>query len=138
MAQALNPFLMFPGGLTPQAEEALTFYVGLFPGARIESVQRWDANGPGGPDRAGSVMLARAVLAGQTVFASDSPVAHPFGFTPSLSLYVRCDDEAELRRVAAALEEGGHALMPVGNYGFSRLFGWVQDRFGVSWQLTLE
>lgn len=138
MAHAIHPFLMFPGGGPAQAEEALTFYVSLFPGARIVALQRWGADGPGGAARAGSVMLAACELAGQTVYASDSPVQHAFGFTPSQSLYVKCEDEAELRRLAEALGQGGLALMPVGDYGFSRLFGWVQDRFGVSWQLTLE
>jgi predicted 3-demethylubiquinone-9 3-methyltransferase (glyoxalase superfamily) len=64
-------------------------------------------------------------------------VSHGFTFTPSLSLFVDCESEADLERIFAALSEGGGVLMPLGNYGFSRRFGWVNDRFGVSWQLNL-
>ena len=46
--------------------------------------------------------------------------------------------EAELDRMFAALSEGGQTLMPLGNYGFSKKFGWCNDRFGVSWQITLD
>jgi predicted 3-demethylubiquinone-9 3-methyltransferase (glyoxalase superfamily) len=52
-----------------------------------------------------------------------------------MSLFVECESEAELDRLYAALHE--KALMPLGNYGFSKKFGWVNDRFGVSWQLNL-
>jgi len=47
------------------------------------------------------------------------------------------ESAAELERVYAALADGGQALMPLGAYGFSTRFGWVNDRFGVSWQLNL-
>ena len=50
---------------------------------------------------------------------------------------IDCADEAEIDRLAAALAEGGGILMPLGNYGFSRKFAWVNDRFGVSWQVNL-
>lgn len=65
-----------------------------------------------------------------------SPAKHAFTFTPSVSLFVGCADEAELDKALAALSEGGGVLMPPNNYGFSRKFTWVNDRFGVSWQLT--
>jgi predicted 3-demethylubiquinone-9 3-methyltransferase (glyoxalase superfamily) len=48
-----------------------------------------------------------------------------------------CDTAAELDRLYAALADGGEELMPVGSYGFTPRFGWVDDRFGVSWQLNL-
>lgn len=67
----------------------------------------------------------------------DSPMKHGFTFTPAISLFVQCADEAELNRLYAALADGGAELMPLGNYGFSPKFGWVNDRFGVSWQLNL-
>ena len=68
---------------------------------------------------------------------SDSFVKHPFTFTPSISNFVTCSSEEELDNLYEKLNEGGQALMPLNNYGFSKKFGWVNDRFGVSWQLNL-
>ena len=65
------------------------------------------------------------------------PLKHAFTFTPSISLFVDCESEAELERVFTQVSAGGVVLMPVGNYGFSTKFGWLSDRFGVSWQLNL-
>jgi predicted 3-demethylubiquinone-9 3-methyltransferase (glyoxalase superfamily) len=129
MTQA-TVFLMFEG----RAEEALNFYAATVPGSRIDTIGRW---GPEGPGAEGSVFLARAVIAGMPVLASDSAVHHGFTFTPSISFMVECGDEAEVDRLAVALGDGGQVLMPIGNYGFSRRFAWVNDRFGVSWQVNL-
>ena len=60
-----------------------------------------------------------------------------FTFTPSISLFVECESDAEIERLAGALGEGGQFMMPLGDYGFSRRFAWVSDRFGVSWQINL-
>jgi len=126
----IRPFLMFEG----KAEEAMQFYVSLFPDARIINITRY---GPGQAGAEGSVMVASFSVAGQTVMCIDSPVKHAFSFTPAFSLFVQCDSAEEVDRLCAALLVGGAALMPVGNYGFSRRFAWVNDRFGVSWQLNL-
>jgi len=125
-----TPFLMFEG----RAEEALDFYVATIPQSRIEHIDRYGAGEPG-PE--GSVRLARAVVAGLPILASDSFVHHGFTFTPSISFMLSCKDEDELDRLTTVLAEGGGVLMPPGNYGFSRKFAWVNDRFGVSWQVTL-
>jgi predicted 3-demethylubiquinone-9 3-methyltransferase (glyoxalase superfamily) len=69
--------------------------------------------------------------------AIDSPVKHDFTFTPAMSLFVDCADEAEIDALFAKLSEGGKVLMPLAAYPFSRKFGWLSDRFGVSWQLNL-
>ena len=126
----IRPFLMFEG----KAEEAMQFYVSLFPDARIINITRY---GPGQAGAEGSVMVASFSVAGQTVMCIDSPVKHAFSFTPAFSLFVQCDSAEDVDRLCAALLVGGAALMPVGNYGFSRRFAWVNDRFGVSWQLNL-
>ena len=54
-----------------------------------------------------------------------------------MSLFVDCQSDAEIERLAAALGEGGTVLMELADYGFSRRFTWLNDRFGVSWQLNL-
>ncbi|MFB4290082.1 VOC family protein [Nonomuraea sp. ATR24] len=130
MSQKVTTFLMFEG----KAEEAMTFYVSLFDDAEIVAVTRY---GPGGPGAEGSVLHATFRLAGQEYMAIDSAVRHDFTFTPSMSLYVQCESADEIERLYAALSEGGAALMPLGDHGFSKRFGWVNDRFGVSWQLNL-
>jgi predicted 3-demethylubiquinone-9 3-methyltransferase (glyoxalase superfamily) len=131
MPKQVTPFLMFQGGV---AEEALTFYTSLFDDGKIIEIARY---GPGQPGPEGTVMRASFALAGQSFFCSDSPVRHGFDFTPSMSIWVEAESEAELERLFAALGEGGGVLMPLDNYGFSTRFGWVNDRFGVSWQLNL-
>jgi len=128
--QKITTFLMFEGN----AEEAMTFYLSLFDDAEIISITRYGADGPGAD---GSVQHASFSLAGERFMCIDSPAKHEFTFTPSMSLFVQCEDEAEIDRLYAALAEQGTELMPLGDYGFSPKFGWVNDRFGVSWQLNL-
>lgn len=128
--KSVTPFLMFQG----DAEAALTFYTSLLPDTRIVDMERY---GPDEAGKEGSVKLARISIAGQTVICFDSPVKHPFGFTPSFSFFVDCSSDEEIDRLGSALAEGGSILMPLDDYGFSRRFTWVADRFGVSWQLNL-
>jgi predicted 3-demethylubiquinone-9 3-methyltransferase (glyoxalase superfamily) len=130
MAVMVTPFLMFEGA----AEAAMTFYVGLIPRSEVVEVERYGAEGPGAE---GPVVRATFVLDGLTLQCSDSPVHREFTFTPASSLFVTCDDAAEVDRIASALAEDGKWLMALGDYGFSRRFAWVDDRFGVSWQVAL-
>ncbi len=130
--KSVRPFLMFQGNA---CEEAITFYTSVLPESRILDIKRY---GPGEMGAEGSVYRATFELAGQLVDCIDSPVKHAFEFTPSFSFFVECATAEELDRLAAALGEGGAFLMPVDNYGFSQRFCWVNDRFGVSWQLNFE
>jgi predicted 3-demethylubiquinone-9 3-methyltransferase (glyoxalase superfamily) len=131
MPREITPFLMFQDG---NAAQAMAFYTSLFDDGAIVDVARY---GPEGPGPEGTVQVARFTLAGREFRCSDSPVRHGFDFTPSLSVWVETDSDEELDRLFAALVDGGAALMPLDHYGFSRRFGWVNDRFGVSWQLNL-
>jgi predicted 3-demethylubiquinone-9 3-methyltransferase (glyoxalase superfamily) len=131
MPREVSTFLMFEG----KAEEAMTFYVSLFKGSEVTRIERY---GPDGPGAEGSVKKADFTLAGHRMACIDSPMKHAFTFTPSTSLFVECEDEAEMDRAFAALSAGGAVLMPPGNYGFSTKFAWLNDRFGVSWQLNLR
>ena len=121
---------MFEG----KAEEAMNFYVSLFAGAEVLRVLRYGPNRPGAE---GSVMKASFRIGSQTVLCTDSFVKHDFSFTPACSLFVECGSEDEIRRLYSALLAAGAALTPFGAYGFSRMFGWVNDRYGASWQLNL-
>ena len=121
---------MFQGGM---AQRALDLYFATFPDSGMVSVARY-AEGEPGP--AGSIKLAVFTLCGREFMCSDSPVKHGFTFTPASSTFVEFDSIPELERVFGVLSEGGEVLMPLDNYGFSERFGWINDRFGVSWQLN--
>jgi len=127
----MQPFLMFQKG---DAEAAMTLYTSLFDDGEILDTVRWKTGEPG---KEGSIKLAKFRAAGQTILVSDSPVKHAFEFTPSSSFFVDCESDDQLERLFNALGDGGGTLMPLDNYGFSQRFGWVNDRFGVSWQLNL-
>lgn len=122
------PFLMFQG----EAGKALDLWSEAFPELEILELNK-HGDGP----YEGKVAMARIRLGGSEWRLYDSPPVHDFTFTPSTSIFVDCDDEAQLRRFAEVLGEGGAVMMPLDNYGFSRLFTWIADRFGVSWQLNL-
>ena len=127
----IHPFFLFEGN----AEAAMDFYVSLFDSAQIIEMLRYGPNESGDE---GSVKRGVFSIANQTVLCTDSAVKHGFTFTPSLSLFVECKSEAEIDRVFWALADRGSELMRLGNYGFSKKFAWVNDRFGVSWQLNLS
>jgi predicted 3-demethylubiquinone-9 3-methyltransferase (glyoxalase superfamily) len=131
MLQKIRTFLMFEG----QAEQAMNFYLSLFKNTRIVDIARY---GPGEPGAEGSVMLAVFSLDGQEFMCIDSPAKHGFTFTPSMSLFVSCETAAEVDALFAKLSDGGQVMMPLDKYPFSDRFGWVSDRFGVSWQLMLQ
>ncbi len=126
-----RPFLMFQGGI---AQAALDLYFATFPDSHMVRVDHY-AQGEPGP--VGSIKVATFTLCGREFMCSDSPIKHNFTFTPASSTFVEFDLVAELERVFGILSEGGQVLMPLDNYGFSQRFGWINDRFGVSWQLNL-
>jgi predicted 3-demethylubiquinone-9 3-methyltransferase (glyoxalase superfamily) len=129
--EKITTMLMFAG----QAKEAIGLYTGLFEDSGVEFMQHYGPDYPHGPE--GQVVHARFRLNGQLLMAMDSAVEQPFTFTPSTSFYVTCADEAEIDRLYAGLVEGGSVMMELGSYPFATKYAWVQDRFGVSWQLTL-
>lgn len=119
---------------TGRAEEAINFYVSLFPDGKIVSLKHFGPN-QGGVE--GTVFQAVFSLAGQEFKAFDSPPMHAFSFTPSMSIFVTCDSKEQVDTLFAALSEGGSVMMPLDSYPFSERFAWCADRFGVSWQLSL-
>ena len=128
--QKITTFLMFEG----KAEEAMNFYTSLFNHTEVRSITRY---GPNEAGEEGKVVNATFSLNGQEFMCIDSSVKHEFTFTPSISLYVTCETEEEINQTFEKLSQDGEVLMPLAAYPFSEKFGWVQDRFGVSWQINL-
>ncbi|WP_210471704.1 VOC family protein [Sporosarcina sp. 6E9] len=127
----VTPFLMFQGGI---AEEAMNYYTSLIEDSEITSITRYGAEGPG---EEGTVVQAVFSLKGQEFMCIDSHVDHEFTFTPSFSIYLTCETEEEIDSLYEKMMQNGTALMPLNNYGFSKKFGWLNDQFGISWQLNL-
>jgi predicted 3-demethylubiquinone-9 3-methyltransferase (glyoxalase superfamily) len=125
-----TPFLMFEG----KAEEAMTVYCDTIPGSQVLDITRYSADEDG---TEGTLKLARALIGGVEVRIYNSPVHHAFTFTPSFSFFVDCSSQEELEHIIGVLSKDGGFLMPTGDYGFSRRFAWLNDRFGVSWQINL-
>lgn len=130
-SQKIYTFLMFSG----KAEEAMKLYTSCFDRSEIVNIARYGANEAG---KEGTVFLAKFSLHGQFFMCIDSNIEHAFTFTPAISLYVKCDTEDEIDRVFTKLSQDGKVLMPLTTYPFSEKFGWLEDQYGVSWQLTLE
>lgn len=126
---------MFSGPQFGKAEEAMNLYISLFKDSAIKNIEYFKANEPGG--KVGAVKSAVFTLAGQEYMAIDSGFDHQFNFTPSISIFVNCENEAELDTLFRKFSEQGGVLMPPDNYGFSKKFTWISDRYGVSWQLNL-
>jgi len=121
--QKITPFLWFNGNV----EEAINFYTSVFRKTSIGMMQRM------GPDS--KVFTATFEIEGQQLMALDG--GPKYEFTPAISLFVNCDTEDYTNALWERLSEGGKVLMPLMKYPFSEKFGWVQDQFGLSWQLNL-
>jgi predicted 3-demethylubiquinone-9 3-methyltransferase (glyoxalase superfamily) len=127
--QKITTFLMFTG----RAEEAMNFYISLFPNSNITSITRYKANEAGAE---GTVMHAKFILNGQEFMCIDSSPVHAFTFTASMSLYVSCESEEEVDKLFKELSNEGTIFMPLAAYPFSKKYAWISDRFGVAWQLS--
>lgn len=113
-----------------EAKEAALFYTGLFNHSKLLNVTVIE-NTP-----SGDAEMVTFELAGQPFMAiSAGPY---FKFNPSISLMVLCASAEEVNALGKALPEGGSELMPIGEYQFSKRYGWIQDRYGLSWQLMLS
>jgi predicted 3-demethylubiquinone-9 3-methyltransferase (glyoxalase superfamily) len=119
---SIAPCLMFSGTQHGRAEAAIQTYTRVFPDGRVDALERY---APGeGP--AGTIKHGRFTLAGQTLVAMDSHVAHGMEFNEAISLQVMCADQAAIDHYWTALSEGGEPGP----------CGWLKDRFGLSWQVV--
>jgi predicted 3-demethylubiquinone-9 3-methyltransferase (glyoxalase superfamily) len=125
--------------LDDAAEAAAAFYVEAFGTSRgrVVATSRYPESGtnPSGKPP-GSVLTVEFEVAGQRFTAlNGGPI---FVLNPSVSFFVNLKSVEEVERLYAALADGGKALMPLGSYPWSERYGWVMDRFGVSWQVMLS
>ncbi len=118
-----------------QAEEAARFYTSLFRDSSVGRIARFTEEGHeihGQP--AGSVVTVEFEIAGLSIIALNG--GPHFSFNPSISFFVVCETEPEIDALWSALSEGGEALMPLEKYDWSEKYGWVRDRYGLTWQLS--
>lgn len=119
-----------------KAEEAVAFYSSIFKNARKGNVTRYGEEGAKVSGRPkGSVMTVGFEIEGQRFIAlNGGPL---FSFTPAVSFFVGCESAEELDEKWRRLSEGGTVLMELDKYPFAERYGWLQDKYGLSWQLIL-
>lgn len=113
-----------------QAKEATAFYATLFENSKIDNVSTIKDTPSGDCD------IVSFTLADQKFMAiSAGPY---FKFTPAISFFVVFDSEAEIQKVWDALVDGGTVMMPFQTYPWATKYGWLSDKYGVSWQLSMS
>src|SRR3989337_3840787 len=112
----ITPYLWFD----TQAEEAATTYTSIFKDSRIVEVQRY---GEAGPGPKGTAMIVAFEIAGMPLVALNG--GPQFKFTEAISFYVNCETQKEVDELWEKLSEGGEQGQ----------CGWLQDKYGVSWQI---
>jgi predicted 3-demethylubiquinone-9 3-methyltransferase (glyoxalase superfamily) len=115
--QKITPFLWFDG----KAEEAANFYVSIFKNSKIGDAMRY---GEAGPGPKGSVMSVNFQLDGQDFIALNG--GPQFQFSPAISFFVKCEIQEEVDHYWEKLSAGGKKIQ----------CGWLQDKFGISWQIV--
>lgn len=130
--QKIVPHLWFDH----QAEEAVEFYTSLFEDSQTGNVTRY---GEAGQEihgqKPGSVMTIEFEIAGYQFIALNGGLH--FKFTPAISFFVNCQSEDEVDELWDHLSKGGEPLMSLDEYPFSKKYGWIEDKYGLSWQITL-
>ena len=121
--QKITPFLWFDG----KAEEAMNFYTSVFKNSNIIMTM---------PGADGKVMTGTFQLNGYEMMALNA--GPMFSFSPAVSFFVTCESEQEIDGLWSKLSSGGSVLMELNKYPFSEKYGWLQDQFGVSWQLSIS
>jgi predicted 3-demethylubiquinone-9 3-methyltransferase (glyoxalase superfamily) len=116
-ATRITPFLWFD----QSAEEAVEFYLGVFPNSRRTAELRC---GEAGPWPKGTILTISFELDGQRFTAMNGGPGHPFN--EAVSFVVTCDSQAEIDRYWTKLTDGGSEVA----------CGWLKDRFGISWQVV--
>jgi predicted 3-demethylubiquinone-9 3-methyltransferase (glyoxalase superfamily) len=110
-----------------EAKEAAEFYASIFPNSSITNVTTLHDTPSGSVDTVSFELMGQPFMA-----ISAGPL---FKFNPSVSFLVACKTKEAVERIWQRLSEGGMPLMELGEYPFSEKYGWLQDRYGLSWQI---
>jgi predicted 3-demethylubiquinone-9 3-methyltransferase (glyoxalase superfamily) len=119
-----------------EAEEAVNFYSEVFGNAEILTISRYGKEGYEHHKKPeGSAMAVSFSMHGQEFLALNG--GPQYTHSPGVSFYVTCETKEEADRVWRVLAEKGTILMPYDQYEWSEKYGWLNDRYGVSWQVSL-
>jgi len=132
----MNPKIVMNLWFDNEAEKAAQFYTSAFENSKMGRISRYGKAGQeihGKPE--GTVMVAEFTLENQRFTALNG--GSQFKINPSISFFINLGSAAEIDALWNKLINGGQALMPLDKYPFSDRYGWVQDKFGTSWQLIL-
>src|SRR3989344_4892672 len=110
-----------------QAKEAAEFYASVFPNSKVTNVSKLHDTPSGDAD-----IVSFEVMGYKFMAISAGPL---FKFNPSISFHAKCRTAEEVDEIWEKLSPGGTVLMELGEYPFSKRYGWIQDKYGLSWQV---
>ncbi|MDG2449032.1 MAG: VOC family protein [Saprospiraceae bacterium] len=136
-------FLTFVGDQCGKAEEAINFYISIFPNSEIKSIKKYTAGEPGGTPEL--IKYGVFTLNRTDYIVSESNYNHAWSFTPAVSLLIFDKSDDLIQTLFKKLSSnGGQIMVPLdnykdeGDYGFGKKFGWCEDKYGISWQFVLS
>jgi len=121
----ITPHLWFD----KEAKEAAELYTSLIPDSEITNMRTLHDTPSGDCDIVSFELSRQSFMA-----VSAGPL---FKFNPSVSFHMKCKTRDEVDTIFEKLSEGGQILMPLGSYPFSDRYGWLEDKYGLSWQVIL-
>jgi predicted 3-demethylubiquinone-9 3-methyltransferase (glyoxalase superfamily) len=124
----IYPFLWY----NTEAEEAAKLYTSIFKNGRLSNVAQNPGDVPG-PKHV-PIMVEFDIAGRHFMALNGGPAYHP---TAAISMFVSCETEDEVQKAWDALTKGGEVRMELGEYPWSKKYGWVKDRYGLEWQLNL-
>lgn len=130
--QKITPFIWFDN----QAEDAANLYTSIFKNSKIENISRYGKEGfEIHGQKKGTVQTVAFQINGLPVTVlNGGPL---FKINPSISLFVLCESINETNKLWNILIDGGKVLMPIDKYPWSERYGWLQDKFGLTWQISV-